>query len=140
MAKRGATLERIHRVRTLQLGLKRAEEARANEKLASEGALRQRIAQLADNVAPAETNAHAFSLIAAAHFRERLHQSAVAADYRLQLAEQRLHQASEEARDAKRDQTAVEKLMAREQALEVAKAMRALEETPPLRKIRHDPC
>ena len=36
MARRGLPLERILRVRTLQLGLVRAEEAQAHERLASE--------------------------------------------------------------------------------------------------------
>ena len=40
-------LARLHRVRTLQLGLAQADEARAREGMASETALAQRIARLA---------------------------------------------------------------------------------------------
>ena len=139
-ARRGIPLDRIHRVRTLQLGLVRADEARAIEKVASENELKHRIAQLSADVAPAQAAAEAFSFIAAAHYRDRLSQSAVAAQARLDVAAQRLTRASEATREARRDQSAVEKLMARDQAAEALRAIRALEESPPLRKIRHDPC
>ncbi|MBX9730581.1 MAG: hypothetical protein K2X59_04575 [Sphingomonas sp.] len=140
MAKRGVSLDRILRVRTLQLGLVRAAEVQAEEKLASEEALRQRIAQLVENVAPQQSADEAFSFIAAAHFRERLHQSAAAADSRLQMASRNLERASEATREARRDQSAVEKLIARDDQAAVLKAMRALEEAPAMRKNRHDPC
>lgn len=140
MAKRGISLDRILRVRTLQLGLVQAAEMQAQEKVASEDALRHRIAQLVANVAPEEAAEQAFSFIAAAHFRDRLHQSAAAAEHRLKMANDRLHQASEATREARRDQSAVEKLIAREDKLAVIKAMRALEEAPPIRRNRHDPC
>lgn len=140
MAKRGQSLDRILRVRTLQLGLVRAAEVQAHEKVASEDALRARIAQLAENVAPAVTGAEAFSFIAAAHFRDRLHQSAVAAEARLQTATQKLARATEATREARRDQSAIEKLIARDDQAAVIKQMRALEEAPPTRRNRHDPC
>lgn len=140
MAKRGISLDRILRVRTLQLGLVQAAEMQAQEKVASEDALRHRIAQLVANVAPEEAAEQAFSFIAAAHFRDRLHQSAAAAEHRLKMANDRLHQASEATREARRDQSAVEKLIAREDKLAVIKAMRALEEAPPICRNRHDPC
>lgn len=140
MAKRGVSLDRILRVRTLQLGLVRAAEVQAEEKLASEDTLRQRIAQLVENVAPQQSADEAFSFIAAAHFRERLHQSAAAADSRLQMASRNLERASEATREARRDQSAVEKLIARDDQAAVLKAMRALEEAPAIRKNRHDPC
>lgn len=140
MAKRGISLDRILRVRTLQLGLVQAAEMQAQEKVASENALRHRIAQLVANVAPEEAAEHAFSFIAAAHFRDRLHQSAAAAEQRLKMATDRLNQASEATREARRDQSAVEKLIAREDQAAVIKAMRALEEAPPTRRNRHDPC
>ncbi|MBY0521016.1 MAG: hypothetical protein K2P79_11400 [Sphingomonas sp.] len=140
MAKRGISLERIHRVRTLQLGLVRADEARAIEKVDSERELKNRIAALSADVAPAETAAEAFSFIAAAHYRDRLSQSAVAAQARLDVASQRLARASEATREARRDQSAIEKLIARDEAAEAIRAIRALEAAPPLRKIRHDPC
>lgn len=140
MAKRGISLDRILRVRTLQLGLVQAAEMQAQEKVASENALRHRIAQLVADVAPEEAAEQAFSFIAAAHFRDRLHQSAAAAEHRLKMANDRLHQASEATREARRDQSAIEKLIAREDRLAVIKAMRALEEAPPMRRNRHDPC
>ena len=57
-------LDRILRVRTLQLGMTRAEEARAQAKMANEADLAQRIARLADSVAPAPTEAGSgFSLV-----------------------------------------------------------------------------
>lgn len=140
MAKRGISLDRILRVRTLQLGLVQAAEMQAHEKVASEDALRSRIAQLVDNVSPKEAAENAFSFIAAAHFRDRLNQSAAAADARLRAATQALDRASDATREARRDQSAIEKLIAREDKAAVIKAMRALEEAPPIRRNRHDPC
>ena len=134
------TLDRLLRVRTLQLGLVRAEEARAADKVASEQALRERIAGLSQGVAPAPAPGEAFSLIAAAHFRERLHRSAEAADARLLQAERARTRAGEASREAKRDHSAIEKLIARDDAEAALKAIRALEEAPAFRKVRHDPC
>lgn len=133
-------LDRILKVRTLQLGLVRAEEARANERFAGEVNLRNRIAQLAETMAPAPQSAQGSSLGAAAHFRDRLQRSAEAADERMRAAEQVVQQAAENSRDAKRDQSAIEKLLDRARADEALKAIRALEAAPPSRKIRHDPC
>lgn len=133
-------LERLLRVRTLQLGLVRAEEARAHERFAGEAALKGRIAQLAEGVAPAPAPTEGFSFIAAAHFRDRLQQSAEAAEARLRAAERVVERATAATRDAKRDQSAIEKLIARADAETVVKAIRALEAAPPTRKIRHDPC
>lgn len=133
-------LERILRVRTLQLGLVQADEARALGKAADEAALRTRIAQLSDSVAPAATPVAGFSLLAAAHFRDRLQQSAEAADRRMLAAEAHAERAAEATRAARRDQNAVEKLIARVDAEAVVKAIRALESAPPVRKFRHDPC
>lgn len=140
MAKRGISLDRILRVRTLQLGLVQAAEMQAHEKVASENALRSRIAQLVANVAPEEKAAEAFSFIAAAHFRDRLNQSAAAADVRLRTATDNLTRASDATREARRDQSAIEKLIARQDQAAAVKAMRALEEAPPTRRNRHDPC
>lgn len=140
MAKRGISLDRILRVRTLQLGLVQAAEMQAHEKVASEDALRSRIAQLVANVAPEEESAEAFSFIAAAHFRDRLNQSAAAADARLRTATDNLTRASDATREARRDQSAIEKLIARQDQAAVVKEMRALEEAPPTRRNRHDPC
>jgi len=137
-------LARIHRVRTLQLGLVRADEMRAHDKHASETSLANRIQALADAVAPApQTIATAASLGAQAHFRERLHQSATAAQARVETAELMVNRAAEATRAAKRDQSAIEKLLERARRAALAKEMRALEETPPISPLkakRHDPC
>ncbi|MEG8044132.1 hypothetical protein O6V14_10725 [Sphingomonas faeni] len=140
MDKRGKTLARIHRVRTLQLGLTRADEARAHDKFASEQLLSGRIALLVEAVAPVHETQVAVSLGAAAHYRERLQKSADAAVERMQAAEHHLDRAAEATRAAKRDQTAVEKLLARADADAVLKAIRAMEESPAFRRVRHDPC
>lgn len=133
-------LDRILRVRTLQLGLVQAEESRAQQRAASEAILKSRIAQLVEGVSPAPAPVAAFSLVAAAHFRERLHQSAEAAEGRLRAAEAVAERAAEATREARRDQSAIEKLIARAEADAVVKAIRAMEAMPPSRKIRHDPC
>ena len=133
-------LARIHRVRTLQLGLIRAEEASASDRFAREAALSARITALADAVAPAPDAAAGFSLVAAAHFRERLHQSAVAAQERVAAAEYGMTRAADATRAARRDQSAVEKLIARADTADALKAIRALEEAPAVRMKRHDPC
>ena len=133
-------LARIHRVRTLQLGLAQAAEAKANEGLASETALANRIAELARAVSPSPSAAPGVSLAAAAHYRERLHHSAHAAENRVHAATRQAEAASLARQEAHRDQTAVEKLIARVDAADVLKAMRAMEDTPHTRKVRHDPC
>ncbi len=140
MDKRGKTLARIHRVRTLQLGLTRADEARAHDKFASEQLLSGRIALLVEAVAPVHETQVAVSLGAAAHYRERLQKSADAAVERMQAAEHHVDRAAEATRAAKRDQTTVEKLLARADADAVLKAIRAMEESPAFRRVRHDPC
>lgn len=133
-------LDRILRVRTLQLGLVRADEARARDKAASEAALSARIAQLAEGVSPVTVPLAGLSLVAAAHLRERLHRSAYAAQDRLKAAQAHAERAAEATREARRDQNAIEKLIARADADAAVKAIRALEVAPPGRKIRHDPC
>ena len=101
----------------------------------------ERIAGLAANVAPALSGeGFAGTLMAAAHYRDRLHQSAYAAERRVVVAEQGLESAREATREARRDQSAIEKLMARADADAALKAIRELEVAPPVRKIRHDPC
>jgi len=133
-------LARLLRVRALQHNLKRLEEIRAAEKLASERALERRIADLARTVAPTQDARDAGFLLAAAHYRDRLGQSAANAERRVRTAEAERDAAAEATRAAKRDQTAIEKLIERDQARAVVKAMRALEESPALRKKRHDLC
>lgn len=144
MADRSAKkLDRILRVRTLQLDLMRADEARAAEKLASETALRHRIAQLAADVAPAPspTPTTALGFAASAHLRERLNQSAAAADARVAQAQHGVGAARDATKAAHRDQKAVEKLLARADIEAALKALRQLESLPTtaMRK-RHDPC
>jgi flagellar protein FliJ len=134
-------LDRILRVRTLQLGQVRAQEVAARTKVAQEEALRERIAQLSANVAPvAQASEFATGLIAAAHYRERLQQSADAAERRVAVAAQGLDLAAAATREAKRDQSAIEKLIARETAEAAVKAIRALETLPPTGRNRHDIC
>jgi len=135
-------LARIHRVRTLQLGLARAEEAAAVHKVASETALSARIAELAAAVSPTVSQAGAAQLGAAAHFRERLNQSAATAAARVGAAEHAHARAAEATRSAKRDQSAVEKLLQRAGKDAERRAMRALEDAPqpvPMR-FRHEDC
>lgn len=130
-------LTRIHRVRTLQLTLARAEEARANAQVASEQALCARIAQLTETATSASGSAT--TLLAASHYRERLNKSAVVAANRVRQAEAEATRAAEGACAAERDQSAVEKLMARARAEALRREMRALEDAPFPRK-RHDLC
>jgi len=62
---------------------------------------------------------------------------------RVDTAELMVNRAAEATRSAKRDQSAIEKLLERARRAAVAKDMRALEETPPvspLKAKRHDPC
>lgn len=139
-----AMLTRLHRVRTLQLNLTLADEARAHERVASEHQLSQRIGQLIEAVTPAPAvTASAASLMANAHFRHRLLESADAATARIEVAEQRAAQAGEQTKAAKRDQTAVEKLIDRARIAAIRAEMRALEDMPASggrRTNRHDPC
>lgn len=137
---RARTLQRLHRVRTLQLGLARADEARAVDALAGETQLTHRIAGLIDAVAPAAAASPASGVAAAAHYRERLQQSADAAAGRVRAAQARSAAAAEASRAAKRDLTAIEKLIERARAAAVAKEVRALEDLPPSFGKRHDSC
>ena len=138
------TLARIHRVRTMQLTLARAEEARQRAALEDQQALTRRIAGLVDAVAPTQALHDSTHFAAIAHYRERLHQSAAAAAQRVTQAEARTAAATVASQDAKRDQTAVEKLIDRARIEADRRAMRALEDAPVfragLRAKRHDPC
>lgn len=140
MRDRGQTLARLHRVRRIQLNLARGEEASAHDKAASETALGLRIAELANAVAPAPETAAGFSLGAAAHYREKLQISADAAQVRAAQAEARARTATEKAQSAWRDQSAMEKLIARADAEAVRRAMKELEAAPATARNRHDPC
>lgn len=132
---------RLHRIRTLQLGLVQATEAAATAKRDGEAELKARIAQLAAHIAPRHADAgFASALAAAAHYRDRLHVSAVAASARVDVAEAGLDRAREATREARRDQSAIEKLIARAEADDALKALRALEEAPPVHRNRHAPC
>lgn len=140
MADRAKQLARIHRVRTVQLTMVRSEEARARDRFDSEAALHARIGALADAVAPVAEQGSAAAFSAAAHYRERLHQSAVQADARLRAAGGVVERAAEATRAARRDQSAIEKLIARAEVDAALREIRALEEAPPARGNRHDPC
>jgi hypothetical protein len=124
-------LARLHRVRTLQLGLAQADEARAIAAMASETQLSQRIAQLADAVSPAPQTAGATTLAAAAHFRERLQRSAEAAVARVHAAEMQAERKAEATRGARRDQSAVEKLIGRARGDAIRAEIKALQDAPP---------
>jgi hypothetical protein len=134
-------LARVHRVRTLQLGLAQADEARARDQVMSEQALAGRIAQLAAAVAPTEVDVGAMSLAAAAHYRERLQRSSEAATNRVRTAEYEAQRTAAATQSAKRDQSAIEKLIQRGQQALVEAELRALQDLPGTpRKNRHDPC
>ena len=141
MRDRRAQLARIDRVRSVQLTLARAAEAAAQAHAASEHALGARIAQLAAGVAPAPVVGAAATLSAAAHYRDRLQQSAFAAELRVARAQGRVNAAMAATRSAERDSKAVEKLRARADADALSAEMRALEAAPAARRAdRHDPC
>jgi len=134
-------LARLLRVRTLQLNLVRASEAAANARLDSESALAQRIAQLAENVTPrADDSGFAASMASAAYYRERLQASAVAAETRVAMAENGVARAQAATQEARRDQSAIEKLIIRADAAAALKQLRAMEDAPAFRHKRHDPC
>lgn len=134
-------LKRVERVRAVQLTLARAAQADAQAHAASEVALNARIAQLTAAIAPAPAAGSAVSLSAAAHYRDRLHQTAAAAQTRVEQAERRVAAAGDAALAAERDLKAVEKLQARADAADALAAIRALEGAPmPTRTLRHDPC
>lgn len=133
-------LDRVHRVRTIQLNLVRTAEADARTRVDSEAALRARIAQLVAGVAPQPSAADGVSFAAAALYRERLHQSAQAAEQRVVNATARVAEANAATRAARQDQHAIEKLIERDDAAAALRALRALEAAPPGRALRHDPC
>ena len=140
MPRTARKLERLLRVRTLQLDQVRAAEMHARAKVDQEESLKERIAALAANVAPAAAPTFATSLIAAAHYRDRLHQSAHAAERRVTVAQLGLENARAATREAHRDQSAIEKLIAREEAKAALEALRALEALPAGTGKRHDIC
>lgn len=132
-------LARIHRVREVQVALAEADYARAEEKAGAERRLGARVAQLAADVAPTIGSGSAAGFAATAHFRERLHQSAAAAQARAQAADAQLERDAARVIDAKRDRAAAEKLLERAQARVAADARRPPEDLP-TRRDRHDPC
>ena len=141
MPRSAKKLARLHRVRTLQLDQVRADEVRAHARVSQESQLRERIASLAATIAPVTSGeGFANALSAAAHYRDRLHQSAHAAARRVEVAELGLESARAATREARRDQSAIEKLIAREQAETTLKMLRALEALPPTGRNRHDIC
>jgi flagellar biosynthesis chaperone FliJ len=142
MPRSARKLQRLLRVRTLQLDQVRSAEAHARAKVDEEQALRERIAALAANIAPVVESGPSFatSLIAAAHYRDRLHQTADAAERRVVAAEHGLESARAATLEARRDQNAIEKLIDREDARMVLKALRELEAMPGVPRKRHDIC
>lgn len=141
MARSAQKLGRLLRVRTLQLDQIRAQEVQARARVDQERQLCERIASLAENVAPVTSGeGFANSMIAAAHYRDRLHQSAHAAERRVEIAASGLDQARAATLGARRDQSAIEKLIVRESADAALRALRKLEELPPSPRNRHDLC
>ncbi len=133
-------LARVHRVREVQVRLAEADHARARDKADAERRLGERVAQLAAEVAPAVGPGTAAGLTATAHFRERLHQSALNAQARASAAAAQSDRAAERVTEAKRDRTAVEKLRARAEAAARDDARRAPDDAPAVQRDRHDPC
>ncbi|MBD8677848.1 hypothetical protein [Sphingomonas sp. CFBP 13720] len=142
MSDKAKRLARVLRVRTLQLGLTQADEARAAARMADEMALHDRIVQLAHAVAPVKAPATtAMTLHASAHYRDRLHASVDIAQRRVAQADDGLARAKSATLEARRDQSAVEKLIARADAAQALRELRAMENAPPVRRPkRHDPC
>lgn len=142
MARTAQKLARLLRVRTLQLDQVRAAEVQARTKVDHEESLRERINMLAAKISPSATLSPTFatSFIAAAHYRDRLHQSAHAAERRVAVAQQGLESARAATRAAHRDQSAIEKLIEREDAKAALKALRELEALPATARKRHDIC
>lgn len=139
MAERHARkLDRLLHVRTLQLGMVRADEGRAAERVAQETMLRQRIAGLAADVAPmvAPAPTAAIGLQAAATLRDRLHVAHAAADHRLAGAEHALELARTATLEAKRDQTAIEKLIEQARLADATRERRALEQLPAQPRVK----
>ncbi|MGN5374998.1 hypothetical protein [Sphingomonas hankookensis] len=142
MTDKARRLGRVLRVRTMQLHLSQAEEARAAARVADEIALRERILDLAQAVSPVPTpGASAQTLGAAAHYREKLHATAQVVERRVAQADDGLNRARSATMAARRDQNAVEKLLERAHAARALRELRALENAPPVRRPnRHDPC
>jgi len=140
MARDAKTLARIHRVRTLQLTLAQGEETRARAQVDSETALSGRIAALVAAVAPSPAMWGGAGLRAAAHYRERLHHSADAAQLRVERAEQAVTAAARATRAARQDEAAMGKLVERARADRRDADARALEEACAIAGKRHTPC
>ena len=130
MARDHKKLERMLRVRALQLDLARAEQAAAADRASSAAALAARIDALRQDVAPRTGGDQGLSLFAAAHYRDRLAKSQVEAQRRVTAAHQQLDLARDAAHAAKRDHGAVEKLIERQLDVQAAAARKALEDTP----------
>ncbi len=132
-------LARLHRVRGLQLDLRRAEENRALIAHASTAELLQRIERLTDSVTPGQGHHDGLTLQASAQLRDRLHISRLDARDRLDNAEVVLEATRAATREAKRDQTAIEKLMERARADRAIAEMRKLADLPGMpRKMARD--
>ena len=141
MARDVKTLARIHRVRTLQLTLAQGEEIRARAQVNSEATLNARISALAAAIAPAPAMSGGMGLRAAAHYRDRLHQSADAAALRVTRAEAAADAAAHARRAARQDQGAVEKLVERARTALRDDDARALENLAVAAAgKRHAPC
>ncbi|MHA6718414.1 hypothetical protein ACX40Y_03085 [Sphingomonas sp. RS6] len=141
MARPAGRLQRLLRVRTLQLDQMRAQEADARRRVDDAQSLRQRIDELAAGVEPVVAAANAATLFhAAAQYRARLHESAEAAARRASTAAEGLAAARAATQAAHRDQSAIEKLIERARNEAMRRERRALEDMPATPRKRHDPC
>lgn len=133
-------LGRLLRVRSLQLDLKRAEEAAAANQAATVAALAQRIQRLAVDAGPRAGSASGLALAATAHYRERLDGSQREAGRRVAVAEQQLQAARARTLEAGRDHGAIEKLVDRARRDRALDEMRKLADAPAPVKRWHSSC
>lgn len=141
MARPAGRLQRLLRVRTLQLDQVRAQEVAARRRVDDAESLRQRIDELAAGVEPVPAPATAAALFhATAQYRARLHESAEAAERRAATAAEGLDAARAATQAAHRDQSAIEKLIERARDEAIRRERRALEDLPATARKRHDPC
>jgi hypothetical protein len=133
-------LDRLLRVRALQLDMKRAEEIAAAQRVDTVTELARRIDRLAFEAQPRSGLSSGLALSATAHYRDRLHGSQAEANRRARLAEEVLETARRATLSAGRDHGAIEKLRDRARNLKIRDDMRKASDAPPPRRPWHDPC
>ncbi len=133
-------LDRLLRVRALQLDMKRAEEIAAAERVDTVTELARRIDRLAFEAQPRAGLSSGLSLAATAHYRDRLAGSQAEANRRARVAEEMLETARKATLSAGRDHGAIEKLRDRARGLKAQDEMRKASDAPTPRRPWHDPC